>query len=263
MNTLRKLRYLLIIPFFLTGTLLLNACESDAADPGPGDAPSDSGKAGYLVGTVTDPQGNPLSRATVYTDNTVFKGRGAEVSTTANGTYQILLVKDLGQWVAKGYLLKQYNDRIYKISLHPENPDSFSENEKPVRNFQWKLTGHVPDLSLDLYYGGTVELFRDPNVTDLDDNENIEFTFTPVGPLIDGSTGKTLTLRMKKRYDSFLRDVPIGRYAITAVYKPTGEKLQVSDAFEGSEYASSVTVDFVGRESATRANMLGIGYTNR
>ncbi|GHB75370.1 hypothetical protein GCM10007390_31380 [Persicitalea jodogahamensis] len=232
-------------------------------DPGPGDTPPASGKAGYLVGTVTDPRGKPLSQATIYTDNTVLKGRGSEISTTTNGTYQIQLVKDMGQWMAKGYILKLYNDRVYKINLHPENPDSFSENEKPVRNFQWKLTGHVPDLSLDLYYGGTVELFRDPNVMNLDDNENIEFTFTPVGPLIDGSTGKTLTLRMKKRYDSFLRDVPIGRYSVTAVYKPTGQKLRVSDAFEGSDYAPSVTIDFIGRESATRANMLGIGYTNR
>ncbi|GAB3997594.1 hypothetical protein GCM10028807_43020 [Spirosoma daeguense] len=251
----------------MSSLLTLSACENNSPKPDEGNSPTNgntlAGKAGYLVGTVTDPQGKPLSRATIYIDNTVVKGRGAEVNSSSNGTYQIQLVKDLGQWIAKGYMLKQYNDRVYKINLDPENPDSFAENEKPVRNFQWKLTGHIPDLSLDLYYGGTVEMFRDPNVIDLNDNENIEFTFKPVGPLIDGSTGKTLTLRSKKRYDSFIRDVPIGRYQVSAVYKPTGKALRVNNVFEDGEYAASVTVDFTGRESATRANMMGIGYTNR
>ncbi len=253
---------------FLLGSLALPACTTTVVAPdstdGPGNTPSANGKAGYLVGMVTDPQGKPLPRATVFTDNTVFKDRGAEVNTATDGTYQVQLVKDMGQWVAKGYILKAYNDRIYKINLHPENLDSFSDTEKPVRNFQWKLTGHVPDLSLDLYYGGMAELFRDPNVDDLGDNENIEFTLTPVGPLIDGSAGKVMTLRAKKRYDSFIRDIPIGRYTVTAVHKPTGQKLRVGDAFADEiEYAPSVTLDFTGRESATRANTIGILFTNR
>ncbi|GAB3490368.1 hypothetical protein GCM10027341_02020 [Spirosoma knui] len=272
MNTQQSFRtltsaFLLVMSSICT----LTSCQTNSVNPGDGTTTTPdagnttAGKAGYLIGTVTDPQGKPLSRATIYTDNTVIKGRGAEVNTTANGTYQLQLVKDLGQWVAKGYILKQYNDRVYKINLDPENPDSFTEEEKPVRNFQWKLTGHIPDLSLDLYYGGTVETFRDLNADELRDNENIEFTFTPVGPLIDGSAGKALTLRSKKRYDSFIKDVPIGRYKVTAVYKPTGQALRVCDVYNDSDYnySSSVTVDFTGRESATRSNMMGIGYTNR
>lgn len=254
---------LLLLGSFVTFT----ACEnkpndSDIVVPEPG---TGSGKAGYLVGKVTDPQGQPLPRATIFTDNTVFKGRGAEVNTASDGTYSVQLVKDLGQWVAKGYILKQYNDKVYKINLDPENPDSFNDTEKAVRNFQWKLTGHVPDLSLDLYYGGTMEMARDLNANELRDNENIEFTFTPVGPLIDGSTGKTLTIRAKKRYDTYLKDIPMGRYKVTAVYKPTGQALRVCDYYNDSDYtyAPSVTVDFTGRESATRANMMGISYTNR
>jgi hypothetical protein len=272
MNTHSPLRHASFLSCLLWGLLTLtSACQTNGVDPTnngtdtkPGNNTSAS-KAGYVVGTVTDPQGKPLSGATVYIDNTVYQGRGAQVSSSANGTYQVQLVKGLGQWVAKGYVLKQYHDRIYKLNLDPEDPNSFSEEEKPVRNFQWKLTGHQADLSLDLYYGGTVETFRDPNANELWDNENIEFTFTPVGPLIDGSTGKTLTLRFKKRYDSFIKDIPIGRYKVSAIYKPTGEALRVCDVFNDSDYSysSSVTVDFTGRESATRSNMMGIGYTDR
>lgn len=246
----------------ITGSLFaLTACETPSKeDP----APDKAGKSGYLTGKVTDPQGKPLARATVFTDNTVFKGRGSEVTTASDGTYQIQLVSGLGQWFSKGYILKQYNDRVYKIALDPENTDSFTADEKPVRNFQWKLTGHVPDLSLDLYYGGTAELFRDPNVEGLQDTENIEFTFTPVGSLIDGSTGKVLNLQSLKRDRNFLKDIPMGRYKITAIYKPTGQQLLVTDAWgDDINYQASVTLDFVGTESYSRSNFMGIAFKTR
>ncbi|RRB07896.1 carboxypeptidase regulatory-like domain-containing protein [Larkinella rosea] len=242
----------------------MTSCKSNSPGPeaeNPGG--SSQGKSGYLLGKVTDPQGNPLPRATVYTENDVFKGRGVETSSSSDGTYKIQLVKDLGQWNVRGYILKQYNGKVYKIQLDPENPDSFTEDEKPVRNFQWKLTGHIPDLSLDLYYGGTMELFRDPNVINLNDTENIEFTLKPVGTLIDGSTGKTLKVQAKKRAYA-IKDIPLGRYSVTAIYKPTGEQLQVCDAWgDDYVYKPSVTMDFLGTESAVRSNSMGIGFTNR
>ncbi|MFC5408676.1 carboxypeptidase-like regulatory domain-containing protein [Larkinella bovis] len=263
MNTLNRFTWATLL---LVGSLTtITACKSNGTEPEP-ENPGNStkGQSGYLVGKVTDPQGKPLARATIYTENTVIKGRGAEVKSATDGSYKIQLMKDMGQWVVRGYILKEYNDRVYKILLDPENPDSFSENEKPVRHFQWKLTGHIPDVSLDQYYGGTAEMFLDPNADGLVDNENVEFTFTPVGPLIDGSTGKTLKLRAKKRYNTSLKDIPLGRYTVTAVYKPTGEKLRVTDAWgDDLLYKESVTLDFLGTESAYRANTMGIGYTNR
>ncbi|MGA0555421.1 carboxypeptidase-like regulatory domain-containing protein [Larkinella sp. VNQ87] len=252
-----------LVGIAVLGLTTLAACKKESADPMPDPTAPVAGKAGFLIGKVTDPQGRPLPRATVYIDNTVLVGRGAEVTSGSDGSYKMALVAGAGQWVAKGFILKSYNDRVYKILLDPENPDSFSEDEKPVRNFQWKLTGHIPDLSLDLYYGGTAELLRDPNAEGLNDDENIEFTFKPVGPLIDGSAGKTLTLKAKRRYDSFLRDIPIGRYEISAVYKPTGEKLLVADGWGDLEYKTSVVLDFLGTEASYRANSMGIGYTNR
>ncbi len=268
MNRLPSLRTLTSLARLALGSLLLfSACQPQTVPPDDPDGPIDTptgGKAGYVIGTVTDPQGRPLAGATIYSYNTVVKDRGSEVTSNADGSYRIALVSGLGVWGAKGYLLKTYNGRVYKLPLDPENPDSFTEDEKPVRNFQWRLSGHVPDLSLDLYYGGTVELLRDANADGLRDNENIEFTFTPVGPLIDGSTGQTLKLRAAKRYDAYLKDVPMGRYTVTAVYKPTGEALRVGDALaDDMAYSPSVTVDFTGRESSYYANMMRIRFTNR
>ncbi|GAB3331114.1 hypothetical protein GCM10027299_36640 [Larkinella ripae] len=267
MNVRNTWQGLACTTLFLLGSLsALTSCKSGSPEPGPDPGEPSTGtkgQSGYLTGHVIDPQGKPLPRATVYIDNTVIKGHGAEVNTGSDGNYKMQLVKDLGQWIARGFILKQYNDRVYKIQLEPENPDSFAENEKPVRNFQWRLTGHVPDLSLDLYYGGTAELHRDPNAYELEINK-IEFTFKPVGPLIDGSTGKTLKLQTRKTYDDFIRDIPIGRYTVTAVYKPTGESLRLIDSFgDDYNYQESVTLDFLGRESAVRSNTMGIGFTNR
>jgi len=245
---------------------LLTGCEEATLEPGPGEGPSGGagGQTGYVVGKVTDPQGKPLSRATIYVQHGVFSDNGPEVKSGSDGSYKAQLVGIGGQWTARGFLLKAYNDRVYKLLLDPDNPDSFTAEEKPVRNFQWKLTGHVPDLSLDLYYGGTAELIRDPNANGLWDDENIEFTFTPVGPLIDGSTGKVIRRQAKKRYTQFQKDIPIGRYEVTAVYKPTGEALLVCDPWDSRfNYRPSVTLDFIGTESATRSNQMGVGYTNR
>lgn len=224
---------------------------------------SGNGQSGYLIGKVTDPSGKPLSKATIYTDNTVFKGRGAETTSSADGSYKIAMVAGLGQWVAKGYILKQYNGRVYKLLLDPENDDSFTQEEKPVRNFQWKLQGHIPDLSLNLFYGGSAELYKDPNEENMNDTENVEFTFQPEGALIDGSTGKTLKLRGGKvgtQNRNRLVDIPIGRYKITAVYLPTGKALKVKDAWNDDAYASSAVIEFHGTEESYRANQMGIAY---
>ncbi len=252
----------------LGSVFALTACDHKPVDP---DSPATTGpispgQAGYLVGKVTDPQGKPLPKATVFVDHTVLTGDGPEVKTATDGTYKVQMVDFAGEWIAKGYILKQYNDRIYKIDLAPEDDSPFTSTEKPVRNFQWKLTGHIPDLSLDLYYGGTMEMSRDLNADELWDNENIEFTLTPVGPLIDGSTGKVLTLQAKKRYNEAIKDVPMGRYKVTAVYKPTGEQLLVRNAWDFDNdivYQPSVTMDFLGTESAVRYNSMCVGYTNR
>jgi len=260
MSILSSFRPLVIFACMAASTA--SCTTPEGADPSP-DPGNGTGQAGYLIGKVSDPSGKPLSKATVYINNTVIKDRSAETSSAADGTYKIAMVAGLGQWIAKGFILKQYNGRVYKLLLDPSNDDSFSAEEKPVRNFQWKLQGHVPDLSLNQYYGGSAELYKDPNEIEIDDTENVEFTFTPEGALIDGSQGKTLKLRGGKagtQNRNRLIDIPIGRYKITAVYLTTGKALKVKDAWNDDPYANSAIIDFHGTEESYRANEMGIAY---
>jgi hypothetical protein len=250
-------------PALLALMLCISSCTTPGGvEPGGEDA---QGKSGYLTGKVTDQTGRGIADATIFIENTVFKGRGAEVSSSSTGNYQLAMVAGLGQWTARAYTLTRYNDRVYKMFLHPDNADSFTAEEKPVRNFEWKIQGHIPDASLNLYYGGSAELYRDPN-SDLYDSENVEFTFQPTGPMIDGSTGKTLKLcGGKNGTNNYNRidDIPIGRYKVSAVYKPTGNRLRLGDAWNGDDYYDSVVMDFMGTEASYRSNQMGIAFTDR
>ena len=235
----------------------------EAPNPSSDENKDTQGQSGYLTGKVLNPNGMPLSKATIYIENTVIKNRGAETTTSANGSYKIAMVAGLGQWVARGFILKEYNNRVYKILLDPENADSFTQEEKPVRNFRWKLQGRLPDLSLNLYYGGSAELLKDPNEEGLQDTENIEFTFQPDGPIIDGSQGKTLKLKggvAGSNNRNRLNDIPIGRYKVSAVYLPTGKALKVKDAWADGNYQSTMIAEFYGTEASYRANQMGIAF---
>jgi hypothetical protein len=243
--------------------LLLSSCTTvEEVDP---DGAITNGQAGYLLGKVTDHQGYGVSNATIYIEHPIFKDRGAQTSSSADGKYKLKIVEGLGQWVVKGYVLTKFNGRVYKMLLHPDNSESFTIEEKPVRHFEWKLQGHYPDLSLNLLYGGSAELYPDPN-SEIYDTENVEFTFTPDGPLIDGSAGKVLKLSGGKsgtQNKNIIHDIPIGKYKVSARYKTTGKKLLVADVWNEDQYGESITVSFFGTESSYRANQMGIGFTDR
>ncbi|QRR04004.1 carboxypeptidase regulatory-like domain-containing protein [Dyadobacter sandarakinus] len=243
-------------------TLMVTSCTTSGIEP---DETGAGGKAGYLIGKVTDQKGRGLAGATIFIENTVFKNRGSEVNSSSTGDYQLAMVSGLGQWTVRAYTLTEYHDRVYKMFLHPDNTESFTEEEKPVRNFEWRIQGRTANKSVDLYYGGSAEIYRDIN-SDIYDTENVAFTFQPVGPLIDGSTGKTLTLQGGKsgsNNHNRIDDIPIGRYKVTAIYKPSGDKLGVRDAWNESEYHDEITIDFMGMEASYRANEIGLGFTNQ
>ncbi|MEU5869198.1 hypothetical protein ABZ815_49095 [Nonomuraea sp. NPDC047529] len=74
------------------------------------------------------------------------------------------------------------------------------------------------------------------------EEEKVQLTLTPEGPLIDGSEGSPIVGMATRNGDgSGLGDVPIGRYRITAEYegRPLAVKLR-----KGGDYAKGVVADF-------------------
>lgn len=183
--------------------------------------PSSQGAApGYVTGTVVDAAGRPLEGVKVYADNTLFYNTNAIGVTDAQGRYKIDVRQPIGTWHMSAQLTRSFEGRSYRFYLHPKNDNPFPGVDGAVRDFDWRLNGETPEGGL---YGNRVYTHIDPVgwMADADvDMEDIELTFTPVGPLVDGSTGRVHTIRLGgPAEDNYL---PLGKYSITARWAPAG-----------------------------------------
>ncbi|HKO79472.1 MAG TPA: carboxypeptidase-like regulatory domain-containing protein [Chitinophagaceae bacterium] len=198
-------------------------------------------QSGYLKGTVKDSKGNALPNITVLARNTLYYNSYKAGVSDANGNYKIALPN--GTYTAWADFNVTYNGKTYQVELHPDNDSPFSQ-EGAVVNFQWKLTGKLPGQNAPSY-GGTVIVDKSLN-SQVYDTENIEFTLTPQGPLIDGSTGSTIKIKSGQPQTSEygkLTDIPIGRYKISAVYNNQAMNLRNS-SLNNSPFTTELILDF-------------------
>jgi hypothetical protein len=225
-SVLKRLSFI----FMFVLTLNAGAQSSSSAEP-------------YVVkGRVVDSQGNPLEGVQIVVDNTVYYNSAITSSTDANGEYFVRL--EDGSWRVYAEMEREYNGRTYEIDLMADTFNSFAGMDGAVRNFTWQLQGEKPEPLVG-FFGGDIYINRDP-MTEFYDTENVEFTLTPVGSLIDGSNGETIITKHgapRTDYYSRIVDIPVGRYEISGRYLPTGEQVLVRINGEGN-YGTSVTVDF-------------------
>jgi hypothetical protein len=219
---------------------------------------------GYITGKVTDTKGNPMAGVKVYIDNSIFYNSGIGTTTDANGNYKVK--GEPGAFRAYAEVTKTFNNHTFKILFHPDNYDAFSGEDGAVRNFQWKLTGERP-FNPGTYYGGYATLSKDPE-SEMYDAENIEFTFTPVGSLIDGSTGETIVKSCgdpNSQSYYYVLDIPIGRYDVSAIYKPTGKPVKLRNGRNFNDpFTGTVTLDFYGEDAPLGApNNMYIQFTDK
>lgn len=175
------------------------------------DAQDDGPEAGFLTGSVKDHAGRPLEGVRVLVDHSIFFNSNISGVTNSRGTYSIDL--PTGSWHAFAIQQVVYHGKTYSFYLHPDNPTGFG-GEGAVRNFVWKLSGVMPP-PLSGHYGGLITIDNFPGV--YIEESAIDFTLTPVGPLIDGSTGEAIRCRADDGYQ--IKDIPIGRYRLTATYE--------------------------------------------
>lgn len=173
--------------------------------------PDNEPQAGFLTGVVKDQAGNPLEGVRILIDHSIFFNSNISTYTNAEGKYKIKVPK--GSWYAFASHYVSFDGDGFSFYLHPENQAGFGE-EGGVRNFVWKLTGTMRE-PLSGTYGGLVTIDNFPGVY-IDETE-IDFVFTPVGPLIDGSQGNVLHRQAEDAHT--IKDVPIGRYKLTASYE--------------------------------------------
>jgi len=199
------LKNLAILALIIGMLVLFTKCSSNDDNGNFGDP-----QEGYVTGLAKDGTGTPLEGVKVLIDNSIFFNSGINTITNEKGKFQVKIPN--GSWYAFATHEVPYNNKNYTFYLHPDNASGFG-GEGAVRNFEWKLTGTMPS-PLSGKYGGLVTIDNFPGIY-INESE-IEFIFTPIGSLIDGSQGTVIN-----RYtdiSSNIEDIPIGRYNLTATY---------------------------------------------
>lgn len=235
-----------LIPLFA----LAAACGGDANPGGPAEPTIEEPQAAtahIATGKVVDSRGQPIAGARVTVVNSYFANTQITGTTGADGRYRISVPN--GAWRTFAAVHKEFNGKTYILDLHPDKIDSFAGVDGAVRNFEWRLTGPAASGLGQDYYGGTVDFVLSSDF-DLDEVvqriTDVEVTLTPVGPLIDGSVGRTITTRPAAGQGQ-VHDVPIGVYRITARHAPaaggTTSRLvvRVDDADVEGAFVSELT----------------------
>ncbi len=186
-----------------------------------------AGGTGTVSGVATNARGTPLPGTKIIIDNSVFFNTNLIAATDNAGKYSLKV--PTGSWYAFAVYETTFHDKKYRFYLHPDNEAGFG-GEGAVRNFTWKLTGEKA-YPLSGHYGGLVTIDHYPGFY-INAND-IEFTLTPQSGLIDGSEAGPLALKAPDGYQ--LKDLPIGRYKLTASYNGSPLKLRkwnTDDVFE-------------------------------
>lgn len=201
--------------------LLCCAMACAAAMPGARGQPP-SIEPGVLQGRVVDARGAPLAGAQVSAHHTLLENRTLTATSDTDGRYRLDVSRPAGAWTAAAHLSRDHRGTTYVIDLAPDAPAPFAGSDGALRDFTWRLQGERDD---DLGHHGMpviyeLAIFADPqHPGEFLDAEHVELTLVPDGPLLDGSTGGTITRFGKRTADGpALVDIPLGVYTITGRY---------------------------------------------
>jgi len=211
-------------------------CSAQAAPP----FPHITARPHYLIGIALDRLGRPLKGVDVTVQGTTIRaGEVTNLTITSGSDGRFKLPLPDGVYaVAGAYYRLTYHGLRYVIKLAPQDgpsPVHFSSDDGCVQNFYVKLSGQI-DPSFDkLHYGGEVKgdaLELQKALASAIPKVEVTFTFTPVGPLVDGSPGSTIARRVtidtRNAFQRFftLTDVPVGAYRLSAaIVLPDGRNI--------------------------------------
>ncbi|PYE52755.1 carboxypeptidase family protein [Deinococcus yavapaiensis KR-236] len=167
-----------------------------------------------MRGDVTDARGKPDANALVWIQPSVTTGV-VQVRTDAHGKYEATNLPDI-PYNAFAWTQVEYDGQEFCLRLAADDDSqdaSFTPKSGVLRDFKWKLSGRLPDMTaLTDFFGDRVQLTNgdDSDGAFVDEDDTVEVTFEPTQPLADGSAGT----RVQKRVS--MNDVPLGTYRVTA-----------------------------------------------
>lgn len=170
-----------------------------------------------MKGRVTNSAGEPIEGIEVFADNTLLYDSNLVDVTDADGYYRIDLNGfNPSSWQGAAYLETTFEGQYYNIRLESDNEQAFAGVDGALRNFTWRVRGEIPGGG---FHGALAFVYINFEWPENYNDSFVKLTFTPQGPMIDGSTGETLVLSPN---GGEIRDIPIGRYTVTAQYEKPG-----------------------------------------
>ncbi|PYE55409.1 carboxypeptidase-like regulatory domain-containing protein [Deinococcus yavapaiensis] len=188
-----------------------------------------------MQGVVRNAAGQPIEGVEVSAHNTVYYNMNVLAKTDKQGRYRLELPHEIGTWAPYATIRRPWGDQVFKFTVYPNDDSAFAARDGAVRDFVWRIQGRFDGGVL----GQKVNAYSGDEKVDAD---TLEFTFTPLGTLIDGSTVKPFT---RKPRGSTMEDVPVGRYKVTASHAPNGVREALEVRAEGQdEYGSQAVGTF-------------------
>ncbi len=185
------------------------------------------------MGQAVDANGAPLANARIVVNNTQFYNSTVLGQTDANGQYSLAVSP--GSWYVRGTIKTTFDGKPFTLDLHPDTDAAFAGTDGAVRNLSLKIAGQrTHEHGNNGYYGGHIELYAWGLPTD-----QLTLTLKPVGTLMDGSAGKTLTVAPD---NGSVHDVPLGKYTISARLGSQALRVRIRNA--NQTYGTSVTSSF-------------------
>lgn len=187
-------------------------------------APPATGAAGGTVsGHVVDTAGQPIAGARVVLSPALTTGQ-VDLVTDANGYYQASSLPDVPYNIRAWQFVDYFGERIcMRLALEqPSDYDTFTATNGVVRNFHVQLDGQIPDMltAFDGHFGGAINFVLWGDYYPEGPRGQVEFSFTPTGPLIDGSAGEPFT-RTITAQDTLITGIPVGPYRLSATFIDT------------------------------------------
>lgn len=208
-----------------------------------------------MKGRVTNSAGEPLVGIEVFADNTLLYDSNLVDVTDADGYYRIDLNGfSPSSWQGAAYVEPTFEGEYYMIRLESDNEQAFAGVDGAIRNFTWRVQGEIPGGG---FHGALAFVYTNFEWPENYDDSFVKLTFTPKGPLIDGSTGETLVLSPN---GGEIIDIPIGRYTVTGQYEEPGQAprpLRINLDDLDDVYESSKTFTFY--DDALYGPMIEIG----
>jgi len=217
---MKKVTLTLICALFIVCLFFLCSCSKNSDGPGSGGG---SAKPYTVTGVAKDATGKPIAGAKVRIENDFHY---YDVTTDAQGRYTSPKLSQTNYKVIAWYSTS-YKGQSYTLRLGMPNDTDYDYVDVTggaVRDFVQKISGRIPDRTETEtgagLFGGTLLLANGTGIYDmLSYGDRVDVLLQPTGPLLDGSTGQTLsanfTIGSTTQY--YIRNIPVGEYVVSAI----------------------------------------------